>query len=688
MLPEFDVLQTIDESRASVRALLLDCSVEGTSTIPAFGRQLTHLLSSAPAQTAAGERTSTFTGELVACLYRGIVDGPELLTLDDIARQVIHTFIARRVPLPQFATRITSGNLALFRNLASVPTDQTSFSVEADPESLPQPSPTEHVPWQHDAPATRDLLNRAALAEVLAIRLRQARAESPQTSFLIHVDGQWGAGKSTLLNLLAADLDRDSLVVHFNAWRHSRVQPSWWPLLTAVREQVVKSRAWPLRPFLRLRETAMRIRKAGAGFILSMLATLAVVVVVLTAFLNGTDPTKAGGLTTLITSGLAAAGVVWAATRVGTRLFLWDSARGARLFEQSHTDPMGDVAHHFSWLLKRSRKPVVIFVDDLDRCEQSVVVETLEVIQNLIRDSPADPDPHPAAGFVVSADGAWLRAAFEGRFEAFKSAIDEPGRPLGYLFQDKLFQLSVPLRFLSAESQTTYVGWLLKSEAERPKAIREGRTLRIEADNATLEIEGAVSEAEVVRILRTLSEPVRDTVAAQAAVKMAQPDIQKSTEHVLLKFSPLLDSNPRGIKRFLNTYAILRTLRTLEGVPVDADTLAGWAIIRSRWPHLADALERRPELIDATDPGDESLPEAVRTLAASAEFARCRDRLPAPLAESDVRACCGNRTRHPAPSSPPPAPAEPGGTTAPNEPPATPPYETNTTPPTTPPPAT
>jgi len=267
----------------------------------------------------------------------------------------------------------------------------------------------------------------------------------------------------------------------------------------------------------------------------------------------------------------------------------------------------------------------VIFIDDLDRCDQETVVETLEVVQNLIREGPAD-EPHPAASFVVSADGAWLRCAFEGRFEAFKSAIDEPGRPLGYLFQDKLFQLSVPLRFLPAVQQSSYVESLLTPERDTAQAADADTSRRIEA---------ARSEAEVIEIMREAPADVRVQVAVQAAVKMAEPEIQRSTEHALLKFTHLLQPNPRGIKRFLNTYTVLRSLRTLEGLPIDLDTLAVWAVIRSRWPQFADELEARPERLDELGAGE---PDPV-----SAEVRAFLAALPTELTSREVRECCGNR---------------------------------------------
>ncbi|MEV0648372.1 P-loop NTPase fold protein [Phytomonospora sp. NPDC050363] len=528
VLPLTDLLQVMARSPAVLRLLILECPDE-------FPGEIIDL----PDNTSLlATRTPGLIVSLADTLRDGAPEASDLLALTDLGYGYTAPGSSR------WYTTLETG-LAIARNRAH--------------PKWADPPPTHHVTWLHDTPATRDLLKREALAAVLGKRLRQSRAEAPGTSFLIHVDGQWGAGKSTLLNLLAADLGDDFVVVSFNAWRHARVQPTWYPLLTAVRDKVVRSRRWYHCRFLRLRETWMRIRYAGASWVLPMAVTCAVIVGGVLALRASWNPANSGAVVSVVTPALAVAGLVWAASRVASRLLLWDSARGARIFEQSHTDPMGEVAHHFSWLLRHAVKPVVIFVDDLDRCDQSTVVETLDVVQNLIREAPGE-GGDSAASFVVTADGAWLRCAFEGHFASFKAAIDEPGRPLGYLFQDKLFQLSVPLRFLSAESQAAYVESLLSAQ--------------------------------------------------------------------------------------------------YDGVPAagtdDVDTLASWAVVRSRWPGLADELESCPELLDDLRGGTAETADRV-----SAEL--CAFLAAVDLTAAEVRECSGDH--------PPPAPLNTASPTTPAPPP-------------------
>jgi hypothetical protein len=124
---------------------------------------------------------------------------------------------------------------------------------------------------------------------------------------------------------------------------------------------------------------------------------------------------------------------------VAARLLLSDSAKGARVYEQSESDPMEHVVEHFAWLVRRADRPILFFVDDLDRCSGDYVVDLLEAVQTLVRDAPGGHGTY----FVVAADGSWVRASYQRRYEDFKGSVGEPGRPLGYLFLDKLFQLTV-----------------------------------------------------------------------------------------------------------------------------------------------------------------------------------------------------------------------------------------------------
>jgi hypothetical protein len=94
-------------------------------------------------------------------------------------------------------------------------------------------------------------------------------------------------------------------------------------------------------------------------------------------------------------------------------------------------------------------------------------------------------------------------------------------------------------------------------------------------------LRNSTTETQIVETLRQASPEVRDRVADAAVERLSAPEVEEATEHTLQRFAPLLQPNPRSMKRFVNTYSILRTIRTLEGIPVPSDPLALWTIMET-----------------------------------------------------------------------------------------------------------
>ncbi|GLY38372.1 hypothetical protein Amsp01_043960 [Amycolatopsis sp. NBRC 101858] len=500
------------------------------------------------------------------------------------------------------------------------------------------------VEWTTDTPTEIDLLKRDALAEVLATRITETRLRHPDTSLIVHVDGEWGAGKSTLLGLLGRRLTGAGLLVTpFDAWQQSRLSPPWWALLTAVRNAIVQDRGWWARRWLNLKELAARARRSGAPFVLSaiLLVLCAGGIGLLVRAVVGT-PQPGSEWLKVVLAAIAAVGVLWPGVRVAGRVLLWDSAGGARLFEQTGANPMGRVAEHFDWLLRQTGKPVVLLVDDLDRCKHDYVVEVLEAVQTLLRDAHGPAGTSRAAYVVVSADGYWLRQSFTTAYAEFDSDGRQAAGPLGYQFMDKLFQLTVPMPALGHTARQRLLGHLLDvSDGEedlRKTAAAVEAMDRIQA--------AAGDEGRILAALNAVTEPeVRDAVAVDAVRAVAAPETQANTEHMLRKFAPLIGGNPREIKLFLNTYSILRAVRTLEGNTPETGLLALWAALRVRWPAVADHLQRKPgAVLGIREPqwSAEVFPEHLLDVVRSAELrAVVSDPVHGPLTEDAVRRCCG-----------------------------------------------
>lgn len=237
---------------------------------------------------------------------------------------------------------------------------------------------------------------------------------------------------------------------------------------------------------------------------------------------------------------------------------------------------------------------------------------------------------------MVAADGAWIRQAYEVAYEKFAAAIEEPGRPLGYLFLDKLFQLRVPLPSIGSLNQSDFFRRLLGVDGRQIDVGAEVEGLRREVD-------ASESEAEVLEALQGASQAARERVAAQAVTKLSQSDLTVDTEHALERFAPLLNANPRSMKRFINCYTVLRAVRTLEGNIVPTDALALWVVLQIRWPLLADYLQEHPDAIDHVghEPLPDGLPEQIHNIMKSATLQQVLKAAPMPLSPVLIRRCCG-----------------------------------------------
>jgi hypothetical protein len=462
---------------------------------------------------------------------------------------------------------------------------------ERAPEPAPVPGrPPDKVDWLADAPGDADLLQRKPLASALGHRLVRI-SEQDRSAFLVHLDGAWGTGKSTLLRFLRAELERAGwLVVDFDAWRQSRIGPPWWALLVALRDAIASGLSRRRRTSLRLAESWTRIRRGGAPYLFAVAVLLAIVIGLL-VLLGKPSWTSVGDTAKSLSAVVAAIGTLWAGGKLASRFLLWESARGAVMYEQTQAKPMESLADHFAWLLARAGRPVMFFVDDLDRCPAEYVVELLEAVQTLIRgasDRVGTLPPGPY--FVVAADGSWLRTSYEKHYAEFQGAVAEPGRPLGYLFLDKLFQLTVTVPRVASPEKARYLRGLLRTSADG--AAAPGDVARVRE-----QIRGSRTDEEVISALQTASPAAQRALAPEAVERLSAPAVEEATEHALQAFADLLDPNPRAMKRFVNAYGIARVVLTLESTLVSSDTLALWTILRSRWPMLAEQLAREPELV-------------------------------------------------------------------------------------------
>ncbi|MFC3735671.1 KAP family P-loop NTPase fold protein [Paractinoplanes deccanensis] len=280
-------------------------------------------------------------------------------------------------------------------------------------------------------------------------------------------------------------------------------------------------------------------------------------------------------------------------------------------------------------LVATERRPLVVFVDDLDRCSPGTVVQVIEAINLFL----AGEFPHCV--FVVAMEPAVVAAHVEA---VYKDLASQPAAPtLGWRFLEKIVQLPLSLPPPDPDRQRSrYMTALLDQprgsvppataepaasppvtppldSAEEPSASPSSPPAEAPGAGAADDA-GRAARVRLLEIAIRRRSPVTDTLAAAALQAQKEvlpeagdnllPETSEAANRVLVGLYsddeartaivagvPGLDSdNPREIKRFVNLFRFYRFVvqqQQLQGLPpVSGAEIAKLAAFAIRWPHL------------------------------------------------------------------------------------------------------
>jgi hypothetical protein len=156
--------------------------------------------------------------------------------------------------------------------------------------------------------------------------------------------------------------------------------------------------------------------------------------------------------------------VAWLAEPAGSAVVGWLSNRlPAHTWHGLAGAVLGLVAYgaFITATRRRSRRMLLLVIDDLDRCEASRVVRLLETVHTMLREQGALTRlagwRAPARlGVLVLASGAWIRDAFAEQYATFDRDVETRAvRDLGSDFLQKIFYHSVLVPGLSPSRPRT-----------------------------------------------------------------------------------------------------------------------------------------------------------------------------------------------------------------------------------------
>ena len=223
---------------------------------------------------------------------------------------------------------------------------------------------------------------------------------------------------------------------------------------------------------------------------------------------------------------------------------------------------------------------IVLYIDDLDRCQPTKVVEVLQAVHLLLA--------FPLFVVVVGVDARWISRSLESRYRELlhvgdaDEAVDIAemfgvARSEDYL--EKIFQIPLWLRRMDANAARRMVQGLLRGST--PSASKSGSradtpppptpnpgevpasVARQPADHPASATQPSTSASGGSALTGATTERKPEDQANRQPITPAAVNPESLTVHefeveVIDSLSPLLGRSPRALKRFVNVYRLIK----------------------------------------------------------------------------------------------------------------------------------
>lgn len=418
-----------------------------------------------------------------------------------------------------------------------------------------------------DKESSLDFLNFSETAE----SIKDLVTEKELMPISVGVFGDWGAGKSTILELtkkLISEEKKDYIQVHFDAWMYQGYDDAKAALLETIASTLVKQ----------AKDNASLSQKAKA-------------------FAERVDIIRSLGL--LMDGGAALAGVptmggfqklmgLFTGGENGELDFsdakdaldgakqIAKESKGAVRSKKTFSPPkeIKEFRKAYSNLLSEFDRPLIVYVDNLDRCSPFNAISTLEAIRLFLF--------LPNTAFVIAADEDMIRLAVP---EYHKGASQR--HQTDYL--DKLIQIPVHVPRPGTLEIRAYLMMLTAQDhgisSDQLEALRESleHSLQLSWKQSPVTVDELLGVDKVQSVQNKDELRSKFIVAEQLAPLLAE--------------SSNINGNPRIVKRLLNQVKMRRKTALRRGMQLDERTITKLVIFERCLG--TQATNKLYELIDA-----------------------------------------------------------------------------------------
>lgn len=418
-----------------------------------------------------------------------------------------------------------------------------------------------------------DFLNFNEIAE----SIKDLIAEKELMPISIGVFGDWGAGKSTILELTANALEKEEqeyIHIHFDAWTFQGYDDAKAALLETIAAQLVEAAADDEQLLAKALDFAKRIDKVR---FMGLMAEGAAAISGMPTFgaiqnLFGWASDAADDEDDLDFEDLQDD-----ANELGK---VGKKAKGLVKAKKKFSPPkeIREFRKSYISLLEAFDRPVIVYVDNLDRCLPENTISTLEAIRLFLF--------MPNTAFVVAADPDMIRLAIP-HFHKGASVRHQTD------YLDKLIQIPVHVPKPGVAEVRAYLIMLIAQDRKIPveefDRLRKGLedSLKFSWKQEQISIDGLLEACELDYVAELREE---FKIAEQMAPILAE--------------SANINGNPRIVKRLLNQIKMRKKTAHRRGMQLDERTITK-LVIFERCMGI-QATNRLYELID-TENGEPAL---------------------------------------------------------------------------------
>lgn len=325
--------------------------------------------------------------------------------------------------------------------------------------------------------------------------------------------GDWGSGKSSLMHMCKRQLKQQNdgtVCLLFNGWLYESYDDAKTAILASILDGIKEGRELSGAAKITLKALydsidKFKVIKGGIKF----------------------------GIDMAVTGGFGAI----------TNLAIKD-----KLDYKEVREDIREFREKFAELIKEAGiKKLVIFVDELDRCNPATILDTLEAMRLFLFNGNVS--------FVIGADERHVTYAIRSKFDD----IEGINMDIGKEYQEKLIQYPIRIPCMNKDETEFYIMCLL-SENELTTTEFDGLLKFLQEKRKKNPLEFSIT----MEILKEYNEPIATRLNESLV-------LSKQLSGILTQG---LNGNPRQCKRFLNTLDMRQKMANYKNVTLKSNVLA------------------------------------------------------------------------------------------------------------------